>query len=106
VPRALVVNDDAMVYVAAEARLQRHIFEATGFAATIGGDHREADARTFQAATCDGTPIDFFRSPDLPEMILEPRATFRLRKPFTPNAPSAAPNRCLAKSIANARIAQ
>jgi hypothetical protein len=45
-------------------------------------------------------------SPVFSETILEPGATFRLRKPFTPNAPPAALNRCLAKPIANARLAQ
>jgi hypothetical protein len=71
VPRALVVDDDATLYVAVEVCLQRQI-----------------------------------PSPDFSEMILEPGATFRPRKPFTPNAPPAALNRCLAKPIANARLAQ
>jgi hypothetical protein len=104
VPRALVVDDDAMVY-AAEVCLQRQFFGVTGFEATIAAD-RETDVHALQAPTCDGMPIDSFPSPGFPEMILEPGATFRLRKPFTPNAPLAAFNRCLAKPIANARLAQ
>jgi hypothetical protein len=51
-------------------------------------------------------PSDILPSPDFVEIILEPGATLRLRKPFTPNAPPAALNRCLAKPIANARLAQ
>jgi hypothetical protein len=81
-----VVDDDAMVQSAVEVRLQR------------------------QAATCEfvafgGTPIGFFPSPGFSEM-LEPGATFRLRKPFSPNAAPAALNPCLAKPLANARLAQ
>jgi hypothetical protein len=91
VPRALVVDDDATVHRAAEVRLQRQTFEATGFEATIAGDRM---------------PSDILPSPDFVEIILEPGATLRLRKPFTPNAPPAALNRCLAKPIANARLAQ
>jgi hypothetical protein len=66
-----------MVHVAVEVCLQRQIFGVTGFEAT---------------------------SPDFVEMILEPGATLRLRKPLT--APPAALNPCLAKPIANARHTQ
>ncbi len=90
-PRAFVVDDVAMVQLAVEVRLQRQIFGATRFEASIAGD---------------GMPIDIFASADFPEMILKPAATFRLRKPFIPNAPPAALNRRLAKPIANARLAQ
>jgi hypothetical protein len=99
-----------MFHVAVEVCLQRHSFGVTGFEATIAGDREAAvharHAATLQAAACDWIPIDIFPSPDFPEMILEPGATFRLRKPFTPNGPPAALNRCLAKPIANARLAQ
>lgn len=104
-PRALVVDDDAMVLVAVEVRLQRQIFGVTGFEATIAGDG-EAGVHARQAATCDGMPIDILPSPDFVEMILEPGATLRLRKPLTANAPPAALNPRLAKPIANARLAQ
>jgi hypothetical protein len=69
-----------MVYVTAEVCFQRRVFGVTGFEATIAG------------------PL-----PDLPERIPRPGAALRLR---TPNAPPAALNRCLAKPIANARLAQ
>ena len=109
-PRALVVDDDAMILVAVEVRLQRQIFGVTGFEATIAGDGEAGvharQAATFQAATCDGMPIDILPSPDFVEMILEPGATLRLRKPLTANAPPAALNPRLAKPIANARLAQ
>jgi DNA-binding response OmpR family regulator len=69
VPRALVVDDDAMILVAVEVRLQRQIFGVTGFEATIAGDGEAGvharQAATFQAATCDGMPIDILPSPDL-----------------------------------------
>jgi hypothetical protein len=74
-----VVDGDAMVHVAVEVYLQRQIFGVTGFEAT---------------------------APDLIEMIPEPGATLRPRKPLTANAPPAALNPCLAKPIANARLTQ
>ena len=83
-PGALVVDDEAVVDASVRA----------------------LQAAIFQIATFNRTPIDRFPSPDFPEMILEPDATFCLRKPFTPNAVPAALNRCLAKPIANARLAQ
>ena len=45
-------------------------------------------------------------SPDFLRMTLELGATLCLRKPFTPNALLAAVNECLAKPIANARLAK
>ncbi len=45
-------------------------------------------------------------SPDFLAMTLELGATLCLRKPFTPNALLAAVNECLAKPIANARLAK
>ena len=45
-------------------------------------------------------------SPDFLGMTLELGATLCLRKPFTPNALLAAVNECLAKPIANARLAK
>ena len=45
-------------------------------------------------------------SPDFLRMTLELGATLCLRKPFTPNALLAAINECLAKPIANARLAK
>jgi len=104
-----------MVQAAIEVCLQRQIFGVTGFEATIAGDgeagvhaRRAAtcQAATCQAATCDGMPIDILPSPDFVEMTLEPGATLRLRRPLTANAPPAALNPCLAKPIANARLAQ
>ena len=65
-PRALVVDDDATVRMAVEVRLQRQTFEATGFEATIAGDRMRSD---------------ILPSPDFVEIILEPGATLRLRKP-------------------------
>jgi hypothetical protein len=81
-----VVDDDAMVQLAVEVCLQRQ-------------------ATTCQFVTSGGTPIDILPSPDFPEM-LEPDATLRLRKPFTPHAAPTALNPCLAKPLANARLAQ
>ncbi|HEY0911658.1 MAG TPA: hypothetical protein VGD75_15640, partial [Bradyrhizobium sp.] len=64
-PRALVVDDEAVVDAGVRA-LQAAIFEVA----------------TVNVATFNRMPIDRFPSPDFPEMILEPEATFRLRKPF------------------------
>jgi hypothetical protein len=98
-----------MVHAAIEVCLQRQIFGVTGFEATIAGDgeagvHARRSA-TCRASTCDGMPIDVLPS-DFVEMTLEPGATLRLRGPLTANAPPAALNPCLAKPIANARLAQ
>ena len=84
--RALVLDDDAMVQLAVEVCLQRQ-------------------AVACQFVTFGGTPIAVLPSPDFPEM-LEPGATLRLRKLFTPHAAPTALNPCLAKPLANARLAQ
>jgi hypothetical protein len=62
-------------------------------------------AATCQFVTCGGTPIAFLPSPDFPEK-LEPGATLRLLKPFTPHAAPAVLNPCLVKPIASTRLTQ
>jgi CheY-like chemotaxis protein len=135
VPRVLVVDDDPMVCVAIEVCLQRQGFEVTvadggeaGVSALEGSTfdvmlvdifmphmrgfesirvfHERAPeipliAMSGYAFASVDTP-----SPDFLRMTLELGATLCLRKPFTPNALLAAINECLAKPIANARLAK
>ena len=134
-PRVLVVDDDAMVCVAIEVCLQRQGFEVTVADGGEAGV-RALEASTFDVMLIDifmphmrgfesirvfherapGIPLIAMSgyafasfdtpSPDFLAMTLELGATVCLRKPFTPNALLAAVNQCLAKPIANARLAQ
>jgi CheY-like chemotaxis protein len=135
VPRVLVVDDDAMVCVAIEVCLQRQGFEVTVADGGEAGVHA-LEASTFDVMLIDifmphmrgfesirvfherapGIPLIAMSgyafasfdtpSPDFLAMTLELGATLCLRKPFTPNALLAAVNECLAKPIANARLAK
>ncbi|MEO6839495.1 MAG: response regulator [Bradyrhizobium sp.] len=134
-PRVLVVDDDPMVCVAIEVCLQRQGFEVTVADGGEAGVHALEDS-TFDAMLIDifmphmrgfesirvfherapGIPLIAMSgyafasldtpSPDFLRMTLELGATLCLRKPFTPNALLAAVNECLAKPIANARLAK
>jgi CheY-like chemotaxis protein len=135
VPRVLVVDDDAMVCVAIEVCLQRQGFEVTVADGGEAGV-RALEGSTFDVMLIDifmphmrgfeSIRVFHERAPEIPliamsgyafasfdspspdflGMTLELGATLCLRKPFTPNALLAAVNQCLAKPIANARLAQ
>jgi CheY-like chemotaxis protein len=135
VPRVLVVDDDPMVCAAIEICLQRKGFEVTVADGGEAGV-RALESSTFDAMLIDifmphmrgFESIRLFHerapeipliamsgyafagvdtpSPDFLRMTLELGATLCLRKPFTPNALLAAVNECLAKPIANARLAK
>jgi CheY-like chemotaxis protein len=130
-----VVDDDAMVCVAIELCLQRQGFEVTVADGGEAGI-RALEASTFDVMLIDifmphmrgfeSIRIFHERAPEIPliamsgyafasfdtpspdflGMTLELGATVCLRKPFTPNALLAAVNQCLAKPIANVRLAQ
>jgi CheY-like chemotaxis protein len=135
VPRVLVVDDDPMVCAAIEICLQRKGFEVTVADGGEAGV-RVLESSTFDVMLIDifmphmrgFESIRLFHerapeipliamsgyafagvdtpSPDFLRMTLELGATLCLRKPFTPNALLAAVNECLAKPIANARLAK
>jgi len=135
VPRVLVVDDDPMVCVALEICLQRQGFEVTVADGGEAGVHA-LEGSTFDVMLIDifmphmrgfeSIRVFHERAPEIPliamsgyafasldtpspdflRMTLELGATLCLRKPFTPNALLAAVNECLAKPIANARLAK
>jgi CheY-like chemotaxis protein len=135
VPRVLVVDDDPMVCMAIEVCLQRQGFEVTVADGGEAGV-RALEGSTFDVMLIDifmphmrgfeSIRVFHERAPEIPliamsgyafasidspspdflGMTLELGATLCLRKPFTPNALFAAVNECLAKPIANARLAK
>ena len=135
VPRVLVVDDDPMVCVAIEVCLQRQGFDVTIADGGEAGV-RALEGSTFDVMLIDifmphmrgfeSIRVFHERAPEIPliamsgyafasidspspdflAMTLELGATLCLRKPFTPNALFAAVNECLAKPIANARLAK
>ena len=134
-PRVLVVDDDPMVCMAIEVCLQRQGFEVTVADGGEAGV-RALEGSTFDVMLIDifmphmrgfeSIRVFHERAPEIPliamsgyafasvdspspdflGMTLELGATLCLRKPFTPNALLAAVNECLAKPIANARLAK
>jgi CheY-like chemotaxis protein len=135
VSRILVVDDDPMVCMAIEICLQRQGFEVTVADGGEAGV-RALEGSTFDVMLIDifmphmrgfeSIRVFHERAPEIPliamsgyafasadapspdflGMTLELGATLCLRKPFTPNALLAAVNECLAKPIANARLAK
>ena len=134
-PRVLVVDDDPLVCMAIEVYLDRHDFQVTIADGGETG-LRALESSSFDLMIVDifmphmrgfeSIRIFHERAPEIPliamsgyafasfdtpspdflRMTLELGATVCLRKPFTPNALLAAVNECLAKPIANARLAK